>query len=145
MIERMHHTGFVVRDIDKAVEFYSGVIGLEVQSRYERAGAGIDQVIGYDGAHLRIALLGAPGGEHMFELIQYLNPLSGERPTEERSVLGGSHLGFLVDDIGAAFDRIAASDARILNPPTDVAPGRTACYLQDPDGNWIELIQIQEE
>ena len=120
-------------------------MGLEVQRRYERVGAGIDQVVGYDDAHLRIALLGVPGGEHVFELIQYLNPPPGERPTEERSVLGGSHLCFLVDDIGAAFDRVSKSDARTMNPPADVAPGRTACYLQDPDGNWIELMQLAEE
>ena len=145
MVKRLHHTGFVVRDLDKAAAFYSGVVGLEVQRRYERTGTGIDQVVGYDGAHLRIALLGVPGGDHILELIQYLNPPPEERPTEERSVLGGSHLCFLVDDIRVAFDRVSASDAQIMNSPIDVAPGRTACYLQDPEGNWIELLQLQGE
>ena len=144
MIKRLHHTGFVVRDLDAAVVFYRDVVGLEVQREYERTGPGIDQVIGYDDAHLRIALLGVTGGDHILELIQYLNPAPGERSTEERSVIGGSHLSLLVDDIGAAFEGLSANGAQIMNPPTDVAPGRTACYLQDPEGNWIELMQLQE-
>ena len=32
-----------------------------------------------------------------------------------------------------------------MNDPANVAPGRTACYLQDPEGNWVELIQLEEE
>mgnify|MGYP001064215004 CR=1 FL=1 len=31
MILKMHHTGFVVADLERAVEFYEGGIGLEVQ------------------------------------------------------------------------------------------------------------------
>ncbi len=144
MIKRLHHTGFVVRDLDEAVSFYRDVVGLEVQRQYERTGPGIDQVIGYEDARLRIALLGAAGGDHILELIQYLNPPPAARGSEERSVLGGAHLSLLVDDIQAVFDKLSKNGAQIMNPPTDVAPGRTACYLQDPEGNWVELMQLDE-
>ena len=143
MIKRMHHTGFVVSDLEKAVEFYRDGAGLEVQARYERIGSAIEQVVGYEGAHLRIAVLGL-GGEHLLELIQYVSPPPAERPTEERSVLGGTHLAFLVDDIEGTLAALAINGARTMNPPAEVAPGRKGCYLQDPDGNWIELIQIRE-
>ncbi len=143
MIKHVHHTGFVVRDLEKAVEFYRDVIGLEVRSRYERIGPGVDQVVGYEGAHLRIALMGADA-VHALELIQYLNPPPAQRPTDERSVLGGSHLAFQVDDVRALYQAALDNGAASLNPPTEVSPGRTACYMQDPDGNWIELIEIAE-
>ena len=29
-----------------------------------------------------------------------------------------------------------------MNPPAELAPGRVACYIQDPDGNWLELLQL---
>ena len=29
-----------------------------------------------------------------------------------------------------------------MNPPIEVAPGKKCCYIQDPDGNWIELIEF---
>ena len=143
MIKRMHHTGFVVSDLEKAVAFYRDGAGLEVQARYERVGAPIEQIVGYEDAHLRIAVLGM-GGEHLLELIQYVNPPPADRPTEERSVLGAAHLSFLVDDIEGTLDALISNGARAMNPPAEVAPGRTACYVQDPNGNWIELLEIRE-
>ena len=141
MIRGALHTGFVVRDLEKTVAFYRDVVGLEVQSSYERTGATISQVVGYENAHLLITTLGTENG-HILELIQYLSPPPEERPTEERSVLGAAHLAFLVDDIDATFQTLIGGGARPMNPPTEVAPGRKACYLQDPDHNWIELLEI---
>ena len=144
MAIRMHHTGFVVEDLERAVAFYRDVVGMEVASRYERIGPGIERVIGYEGTHLNIAHMGLADGGPTLELIQYLNPPPDSRPTEERSVLGATHLAIQVDDIEESFARLVAGGAKRLNPPTQLAPGRTACYLQDPDGNWLELIQIEE-
>ena len=73
MINRLHHTGFVVSDRDKSVAFYRDVVGLELIAEYERVGPGIDAVIGYEDTHLIIANLDLGGG-HILELIQYLNP-----------------------------------------------------------------------
>ena len=113
-----------------------------MQARYERTGPGIEQVVGYEGAHLQIVLMGA-GGDHSLELIQYRNPAPARRPTEERSVLGATHLCFQVDDIEKTFQALVSNGAKVLNPPEELAAGRVACYLQDPDGNWLELLQIE--
>ena len=141
MITEMHHTGFVVEDLEKAVNFYHRGLGLEEQSRYEREGPGIDNVIGYRGAHIKICLMSI--GSHSLELIQYLNPDPANRSTTERNVIGGTHLAFQVEDIYSVFQQAMDHGAVELNPPTEVAPGRTACYLQDPEGNWIEFIEIK--
>ena len=141
MIQRVHHTGFVVRDLERAVEFYRDVVGLELKSRYERTGAAISQVIGYENAHLKVAFLEVPGGQAL-ELIEYVNPPPEERPTEARNVLGATHFALQVDDIEVMYEKLAASGARPINPPAEIVPGRTACYLQDPNGNWIELIEL---
>ena len=144
MIEAIHHTGLVVRDLEKAVEFYRDGIGLEVVSRYERVGPAINQVVGYSNVSLTIALMGGIG-EHCIELIQYLSPPSQQRPSEERSVLGATHLSFVVDDIERTFQKLVENGAIAMNPPALVGPSRKACYLQDPDRNWIELMELSEE
>ena len=143
MIKRMHHTGFVVRDLEKAVAFYRDALRLSVVGSYERTGPGIEKVVGYEGAHLKIAHLGA-AGEQTIELIQYLSPTPDDRPTQERNVIGGAHLALVVDDIDEAFRSLVDNGATPLNPPTELGSGRIACYLHDPDGNWIELLQIAE-
>jgi glyoxylase I family protein len=141
MIQRLHHTGFVVRDLDNAVEFYRDVVGLEVMSEYERRGEGIDQVIGYPNAHLKAATLGI-GEDHVLELIQYVHPRSEERLSGDRSMLGAAHLALQVDNIAAMFERMCASGAKMMNSPAELAPGRWACYFQDPDDNWLELLEL---
>ena len=144
MIKALHHTGLVVWDLEKAVEFYQNGIGLEVVSRYERIGPAINQVVGYEAVSLTIALMGGIS-DHCVELIQYISPPSQERPSEERSVLGAAHLSFVVDDIEKTLQKLVAHGAITMNPPTLVGPGRKACYLQDPDQNWIELMELSEE
>lgn len=140
MITSMNHTGFVVRDLDSSLEFYRDVIGLGVVSTLERVGEAISQVLGYEGTHIKRALMGVADG-HVLELIQYVHPVGTERHSEERNNLGATHLAFNVQDIDQTFALLVSRGARGLNPPTEVAPGRRVCYMQDPDRNWIELIE----
>ena len=144
MINRMNHTGFVVKDLERSLEFYRDVVGMKLVRRFERTGGPISQVVGYEDCHLQIALVSGDDGGHMLELLQYVHPPSADRPTEERAVLGGSHLAVEVDDIQQTYQDLLSRGAQGLNPPVDVAPGRTACYLQDPEGNWLELLQLNE-
>jgi len=141
MIKAMHHTGFVVKDIEKSVAFYRDVVGLQVVDRFQRVGDAIDQVVGYKSAKLEICTLKAEG-DHILELIEYVNPPSGPRLTEERSVLGGTHLCMHVSDIDETFKKFTSNGAIKMNPPAELVKGRKACYLQDPDHNWIELLEL---
>ena len=141
MVQKLHHTGFVVKNGEESTAFYRDVVGLSLIRAYERMGTGIDQVVGYENAHLSAAILDIGGG-HILELIQYVNPRSEDRPTEERNVLGATHLALLVADIHALYARLAEKGGQVMNPPAELEPGRIACYLQDPDGNWIELLEL---
>jgi len=142
MITGMDHTGFVVRDLDKSAAFYRDVIGLKVARSVEREGRPISQVLGYPNTHIKAALLNMGDG-HLLELVQYVHPSGAERPTQERNTLGASHLAFKVDNIEQTFKHLTTHGAQKMNPPVEVAPGRKVCYLQDPDGNWIELIEAR--
>ena len=141
MITGMNHTGFVVRDIDKSLEFYRDVAGLEVVRTVDRDGGPISELLGYDHVHLTGAILSVGNG-HLLELLQYLQPEGEDRHSEERSTLGASHLAFDVDDIEQTYQDLISRGAQKLNPPVEMQPGRKACYLQDPDGNWLELIEV---
>lgn len=142
MIIAMHHSGFVVTDLEKATSFYRDVVGLKVLDTRERTGAAISQVVGYEDCHIKAVDVGTGDG-HKLELIEYVNPPARGRQSDERSVIGGSHLCFQVDNIDVMFNRLVENGAKKMNPPTELAPGRWACYLQDPDGNWIELLELR--
>ena len=143
MITGLNHSGLVVEDLERSLHFYRDVIGLEVVRTMERDGGPISDVVGYENTHLKGAMLSLNDG-HVIELIQYVRPEVAERPTQERAVLGGSHIAFNVDDIQKTMDALISNGAKQLNPPVETAPGRKVCYMQDPDGNWIELLEINE-
>ena len=133
MAVTLNHTGFIVNDLDSAIEFYRDALGLDLERTADSSSPGLSSIVGYDNARLRAAfLVGADG--HTLELIQYVNP-AGEPVDPEiqhkRARYGAAHLCFKVRDI----------DGTKLNAPVTVFDGVSACYLQEPDGNWIELIE----
>jgi catechol 2,3-dioxygenase-like lactoylglutathione lyase family enzyme len=73
MLKSMFHTGFVVRDIDKTIDFYTTVMGLNLVGRTERTGDFASQLLGFPDAHIKGAFVELGDG-HQLELIQYINP-----------------------------------------------------------------------
>lgn len=143
MIVDLNHTGLVVKNLDEAVSFYRDAIGLSLARNVERKGLSISKVLGYTDTHIKAALMDL-GNNCMLELIEYLSPRPDPRPSNERAVLGASHIAFNVVDIDSTYHRLLGCGAVGLNPPSEVAPGRHVCYMQDPSGNWIELIEDKD-
>ena len=141
MITAINHTGLVVTDLQESIGFYRDVLGLTVQGTFERDGSPISQVVGYRDCHILAAHMGTGSGPTI-ELIQYINPPPALRQSIERNVIGANHVAFNVDDAEKSLETLVKNGATKLNSPTEVSPGRKVCYLQDPDGNWVELVEI---
>ena len=137
----MNHTGIVVTDIDKALEFYCEGIGLEVRFQVEAGGAELSQLLGYDDVRVKAAFIGGIDG-HSVEIIEYLAPKTEVRDASEqhkRNATGAAHISFNVTDMDAIIERIVPLGAVLNNPPVALMDGYRSVYLQDPWGNWIEL------
>lgn len=120
LVEGLHHVSLIVSDTARALSFYQGVLGLEVDpSRPE---------LGFPGAWLRL-------GEQQIHLLELPNP----DPTEARPAHGGRdrHLALLVADLGRV---VAVLEAHSL-PYTLSRSGRRALFCRDPDANALELIE----
>jgi len=86
------------------------------------------------------------GEGHKLELVQYLSPASGPGGVE-RNDLGAAHLAFFVDDLDRFYTETSQKGLRYNNPPAAQHDGNgnvsmKACYAQDPDGNWLEFVEI---
>ena len=59
---------------------------------------------------------------------------------------GNAHLCLVVDDLAADFDRllgrVAFRDPEPVEIPWGPYSGGKACYLRDPDGISVELIEL---
>ena len=69
MIKAVRHTGIVVRDLEKSVEFYCA-LGFVEDDRATEEGEFIDAVVGLKNTKLEWVKLKAPDG-YLLELLQY--------------------------------------------------------------------------
>lgn len=144
-VGRVHHTGYTVSDLDRSLSFYRDLLGCEVIATQEKQGGYLAAIVGYPDAHVRMAHLRAPGGEHVIELFEYLSP-AGERAAVEPRNVGASHLCFLVSDLRALYDQLVERGVTsFVSPPVEVDTGinrgGVGLYLRDPDGITVELFQ----
>ena len=141
---RIHHTGYTVSDLDRSVAFYRDLLGCEVIATQEKEGGYLAAIVGYPDAHVRMAHLRLPGGDHVIELFEYLAPPGGSADVEPRNV-GASHLCFVTDDLAGLHERLLTAGVSLVSAPVEVDTGINAggygLYLRDPDGIMVELFQ----
>lgn len=145
-VQWMNHTGFVVSDMERSVAFYRDLLGLSVERDQILEGEFISEVVGYPDARLHIVYLGTGDLRHSVELIQYLNPPGVAVDLPQRHQVGATHLGVIVDDLDEFHARLSAEGVRFVSGPAirpnPVYPAASkGCYMQDPDGNWLELLE----
>ncbi len=118
-IEHILHVSLLVADTDRALAFYRGVLGLEVD-------AGRPD-LGFPGAWLKV-------GEASIHLLELPNP----DPLTGRPEHGGRdrHVALAVGDFDGL---VRALDAAGV-PYTRSRSGRPAIFCRDPDGNALEFI-----
>jgi catechol 2,3-dioxygenase-like lactoylglutathione lyase family enzyme len=114
----------VVEDVDRALGFYCGLLGLPLGHRsgpYAQLETGVTRVAFYE----RTAMAETLGSE--------LESPSPNAPAFE--------LGFKVDDCDVAYDELVTAGATPALTPADRPWGQRTAYLRDPDGHLVELAQ----
>lgn len=144
-VQRLHHTGCTVADLDRSLAFYRDRLGFEVVMTQEKEGGYLAAIVGYPDAHVRMAHLKLPGSDHRLELFQYVTPAPAHAEIEPRTI-GPTHICLIVDDLEPLCERLRdAGLGTFFSPPVKVDTGANAgglaLYLRDPDGIILELFQ----
>ncbi len=122
-------TSIYVDDHDKALRFYTEVLGLKKKADFENNGyrwLTVASAEDPDGAELQLELDSDPAA----------------RAYQEAMFKKGQPALILhTDDVKADFDRISAAGGKFTMPPTDVTASIIA-QIADTCGNLIQLVQI---
>lgn len=134
-----HHVGVVVPDIDRAIEFYTALLGYDLYSEgsWDAGHAGFNQVVGLERSAARLCML--KGSNGYLELFEYASPANTDRRARQANEIGIRHICIAVEDVGAALDRCVELGGSRINEPWSVPGGATAVYCRDPFGNLLEL------
>ena len=125
---QMLHTMIRVKDLDKSVEFNTGLLGMKLLSRND-----------YPGGKFTLAFVGY--GDASSNAVIELTHNWGQ---EEAYDLGNGfgHVAIGVPDIYGTCEKLEAAGANIPRPPGPMMHGTTViAFVDDPDGYKIELIE----
>ena len=122
MIYELNHYGIVIKNLEKSLAFYQGVLGAKEVYR------GFIPPTKTDVVYLLIT-----GG--MIELLHRADP-----PPDEK--FGITHIAFMSNDLDADYDRVVAAGYKGLVKPKVAGSGvGRLAFVEDPNGARVELIQ----
>jgi catechol 2,3-dioxygenase-like lactoylglutathione lyase family enzyme len=115
VITHIHSATIIVSDQDKALEFYTGVLGWEVE---------IDQPMGDDSRFITVK----PKGSQASIALRTSAMFDGRTaPT--------SGISLIADDVQKTYEELTAKGVKFTMKPERMPWGDVGAHFEDPDGN----------
>lgn len=127
---QIRHTSVYVDDQEKALRFYTDVLGLAKKDDFSNSGYRWLTVMApgdREGTELQLALADAPAAKTYQEAL-----LQANQPA----------LMLYTGDVKGDYERIKARGAEFTMPPTEVMAGSVIAQVKDGCGNLIQLTQL---
>ena len=140
----LNHVGITVSNLERSIEFYTGLGFGEPPADWVFTidGEWLSRLVAEEGAVIRVAFL--PMDDMVLELLEYQHPEGVKSNTRPNRDAGAMHVALNVDDVDATYEELKAK-VLFNSPPQTVATGPWAgnkvAYLSDPDGTPVELVQ----
>lgn len=140
-LQRLSHIGIAVSDLERSVRFYRDLLGFTWEHELQVVGEPSDTLLRLKGSDLRAVYLQRDGVR--IELLYFATPPAPERPQRVMNELGLTHLSFRVAALDEVLAGLRADGQRVLDETIIRFPdfGVAACFVTDPDGQLIELVQ----
>ena len=127
-MSRFLHTMLRVRDLDRSLQFYTGLMGMKELRRTD-----------VPGGRYTLAFVGY-GDESSSSVIELTYNWDQAEPYALGTAFG--HLAVGMPDVYAACDALKKGGAKITREAGPVQLGTTViAFVEDPDGYKIELVQ----
>jgi catechol 2,3-dioxygenase-like lactoylglutathione lyase family enzyme len=121
-----------VNDVDESLAFYRDALGLEVHSDVPSG-------------EYRWVTLGSPAqeGVNIVLSVPHAGRSQADGDALQELLTKGTlpMIIFSTDNVDAAFERVRASGAEVLQEPIDQPWGPRDCAFRDPSGNMVRLQQ----
>lgn len=145
------HVNLIAKDWRRLVAFYESVFGCRrVPPERDLSGKWLDKATGVDAAKITGMHLRLPGGGDKgptLEIFQYDNGPEGRKQTPD--IPGFAHIAFAVDNVEEKANQVFQAGGRPVGEFTvrQIAGVGllTMWYVSDPEGNIIELQNIEPE
>lgn len=131
MKARLDHVGIAVRDLDRALGFFRGALGLHIEESE-------------DVASQRVRAHFLPAGEPKLELLEATAADSAIAKYIDKRGPGLHHIAFRVDDIGAALEMLKARGVRLIDEvPRPGAEGALVAFIHPAAAHGV-LVELKQ-
>lgn len=121
--------GIVTRDAENLLKFYRDTLGLELDGEMDMPGGGHMTRLKCGSTVLKIVVNGR-------------DPSASAAPGGIGGATGFRYFTISVTNLEEATDECSSAGYKIAVPATEIRPGITISIIEDPDGNWVELLQM---
>lgn len=116
MIDKIHHVGIAVRDLDESLKFYRDTLGLNVHAEATVEDQGV-----------RAALLTI--GESEIELLEPTSPEANMAKFLERKGEGLHHICFQTEDVDGDLEELKEKGVQLIDQKSRVGLAGMICFL----------------
>lgn len=136
--------GIVCIDIDRMLDFYTKVVGLELVAD-DQASAEMSAKLGYTADGYRIVRLQTPNGERIKLIQAKVPPQKTQDPEWVFDRQGLAFITFIVPDLEVITTRLRKQGVSLVSSePVEVRKGVYAFMARDPEGNFVEFVKYAD-
>ena len=145
MIRKIDHINISVTDLEKTKEFFTGLLGFEVEKEGYLEGPWMDATVGLKDVKARFARLSIPGTETSIELIRYFRPEGGkDQEMHHANRIGFRHIALEVTDIDSVYQKLKDAGVRMFSEIQNYTEKKRLCYFYGPDDIILELAEYKD-
>jgi len=120
--------GIVTKDSQQALKFYRDTLGLEYEGELAIPGGIMQRV---------------KCGDSVIKLVELKNP---PRSEDEGGGLSGStgyrYMTMTVENLSEILATCESAGYKVAMPKTEIREGISIGFVEDPDGNWLEFLEL---
>lgn len=119
--------GVVVRDADRSLEFYRDILGLPYLGDLD---FGVARMWRFQ------------AGTSVLKLLRFHEEPTEANPPGEANATGYRYMSLFVSNIEDLVAEVAQFGGKVAIPVTEFQPGSRFAFVEDPEGNRIELLDV---
>ncbi|MCY3931877.1 MAG: VOC family protein [Acidobacteria bacterium] len=120
--------GIVVRDAEASLQFYRDTLGLEDQGEMPMPGGTMHRLL---------------CGTSLIKLVSLSRaPAASAQPGGIAGATGYRYWTISVSNLDEVTARAEEAGRKVVISPREIRPGIKISMIEDPDGNWVELLQV---
>jgi catechol 2,3-dioxygenase-like lactoylglutathione lyase family enzyme len=143
----LDHIAITVSDTKRSLHFYCDLLGLEQVEQHQLEGAKIELALGVAGASAQSTRLAAKRTPSiLIDLMEFRTPAQ-EPSLAPSGAVGSTHFCLAVEELSDAYERLQAEGVEFVSEPVtfELTEGSvTVVFTHDPDGNVVELMEMQK-